>query len=156
MGCRRYFAASRLEVLLDEDDSRSSSRALERGSFLLVSQLHVAIQTLWSQRLFPRAVWTNRLVVHSWVSPFLFDLRLRFRLRLRLYPHVQQTLAHNSGWMVVQPQVSPFLTIVFLIWVGFVGYLCCFQQLLNPILSSNYLERKSLEEVEVTHKLSRL
>ena len=28
--------------------------------------------------------------------------------------------------------------------------LCCFQQLLNPISSSNYLQRKSLEEAEVT------
>ena len=71
MGCRRYFAASLLEVLLDEDDFRSSSRARERGSFQLVSQLHVVIQTLWNQRLFPRAVWTNRLVVHSQASPFL-------------------------------------------------------------------------------------
>ena len=59
MGCRRHFVANRLEVLLDEDDSRSSSRVREHGSFLLVSQLHVAIQTLWSQCLFPRAVWTN-------------------------------------------------------------------------------------------------
>ena len=45
MGCRRYFAASRLEVLLDEDDSRSSSRVREHGNSLLVTQLHVAIQT---------------------------------------------------------------------------------------------------------------
>ena len=37
MGCRRFSAASRLEVLLDEDDYRSSSRALERGNFLLLS-----------------------------------------------------------------------------------------------------------------------
>ena len=71
MGCRRYFAASRLEVLLDEDDSRSSSRVREHGSFLLLSQLHVAIQTLWSQCLFPRVVWTNGMVVHSQVSPVL-------------------------------------------------------------------------------------
>ena len=56
MGCRRYFVANRLEVLLDEDDSRSSSRVREHGSFLLVSQLHVAIQTLRSQCLFPRCV----------------------------------------------------------------------------------------------------
>ena len=46
MGCRRYFVANRLEVLVDEDDSRSSSQALELGDVLLVSQLHVAIQTL--------------------------------------------------------------------------------------------------------------
>ena len=48
MGCRRYFVASRLEVLVDEDDSRFSSRALDLGNVLLVSQLHVAIQTLCS------------------------------------------------------------------------------------------------------------
>ena len=41
MGCRRYFAAGRLEVLLDEDDFRSSSKALKRVCFLFVSQLHV-------------------------------------------------------------------------------------------------------------------
>ena len=54
MGCRRYSAANRLEVLLDEDDFRFSSRALERGDFLLLSQLHVTILALWSQCLFPR------------------------------------------------------------------------------------------------------
>ena len=32
MGCRHYFVANRLEVLLDEDDFRSSSRVRERGS----------------------------------------------------------------------------------------------------------------------------
>ena len=46
MGCTHYFVADRLEVLVDEDDSRSSSLVREHGSFLLVSQLHVAIQTL--------------------------------------------------------------------------------------------------------------
>ena len=110
MGRRRYFAAHRLEMLLDEDDSRSSSRVREHGRFLLVSQLHVAIQTLWSQCLSHRSEWTNRLVVHSHFSPCLFDLRLRFRLRLSLCLLVQRTQAHNSGWMVVHPQVSPFLS----------------------------------------------
>ncbi len=96
MGCRRYFTANRLEVLLDEDDSRASSRAHEHGSFLLISQLHVAIHTLSSQCLFPRPVWTNRWIVHFWqVSPFLFDLCQRFRLCLCLDLNVQQTLAHN-------------------------------------------------------------
>ena len=42
MGYRRYFAASRLEVLVEEEDFRSSSRVREHGRFLLVSQLHVA------------------------------------------------------------------------------------------------------------------
>ena len=54
-----------------------------------------AIQTLWSQCLFPRVVWTNRWIVHfQRVFPFLFELRLRFRLRLCLDLNVQQTLAH--------------------------------------------------------------
>ena len=53
------------------------------------------------------------LIVHSRVSLFLFDLRLRFRLCLRLCLQVPQTLAHNSGWMVVHSQVSPFLSLCF-------------------------------------------
>ena len=103
MDCSRYSAASRHEVLLDEDDFRSFWRALELGIFLLLSQLHVTILALWSQCLFPRAAWT---VVHPRVSLFLFDLRLRFRLCLRLCLQVQQTLAHNSGWILCHPQVS--------------------------------------------------
>ena len=75
MGCWRYFVASRLEVLLDEDDSRSSSRVREHGSSLLVSQLHVAIQTFWSQCLCPRAEWKNRLVCpHTSLSVLEFVL----------------------------------------------------------------------------------
>ena len=65
MGCKRYFAANRLQVLLDADDSRSSCTC----SWTHLSQVHVTIQTLWSQFLFPRVVWTNRLVAHSQVSP---------------------------------------------------------------------------------------
>ena len=109
-----------------------------------------------------------------------------FVLCLRICLQVQQTLAHNSGWILVHPQVSPFLLSVwclrdqtrrlfrssgwtvahpwlspfliigFLVLVGFVGCPCCFQLLLNPILSSNYLRKKSLEEAEVTHILSRI
>ena len=83
MGCRHYFVPDRLKALVDEGDSRSSSRVREHGSFRLVSQLHVAIQTLWSRRLFPHVVWTNRWIVHfQRVAPFYHDLRLRFRLRL--------------------------------------------------------------------------
>ena len=45
MGCRHYFVVDRLEELVDEGDSRSSLGVRENGSFRLVSQLHVAIQT---------------------------------------------------------------------------------------------------------------
>ena len=46
----------------------------------------------------------------------------------------------STWWTVVHPRVSPFLIML----------------LLNPILSSNYLWRKSLEVVEVTHIFSRI
>ena len=39
---------------------------------------------------------------------------------------------------------------------GFVESFHYLQQLLNPILSSNYLQKKSLEEVDVTYILSRI
>ena len=48
MGCRRCFVANRLEELVDEGDSRSSSRVRERESFLLVSQLHVESMSMSS------------------------------------------------------------------------------------------------------------
>ena len=43
MGCRHHFVADRLEALVDEDDSRSSSRVHEHENLLV--HLHVAIQT---------------------------------------------------------------------------------------------------------------
>ena len=46
MGCRPYIAASQHEVLLDEDDFRSSSQALELRDVLLLSQMHVAVPEL--------------------------------------------------------------------------------------------------------------
>ena len=46
MDCRRDSAASRLEVLLDEDDVRSFVQALELGDVLLPSQLSVTILVL--------------------------------------------------------------------------------------------------------------
>ena len=75
MDCRHYFVADRLEDLVDEVDSRSSSRAHEHENFRLVSQLHVAIQTPCSRWPPRRTVWTNRLVVQSQrASPFYHDL----------------------------------------------------------------------------------
>ena len=145
MGCRRYSAASRLEVLLQEDDFRSFWRALERGNVLLLSQLHVTIQILWSQCRAPPPLR---------VSPFLFDLLLQYLkastrnfvwilVHLRVSPFLLSNLTSSwpkpdiflkySRWTVVHPRVSPFLIIRLLVLVGFVGYLCCFQRLLNPI-----------------------
>ena len=49
MDCRCYSAASRLEVLLDEDDFRSVVQALELGYVLLPLQLRVTVLVLWNQ-----------------------------------------------------------------------------------------------------------
>ena len=169
MGCKRCFVASLHEVLLDEDDSRSSSRVREHGSSLLVSQLHVAIQTLWSQCLLPRVVWTNRWIVHSQVSPCLFALRLRFRLRLCLSLHVQQTLAHNSlqvspclrwyfrsqnktsfsiSW-VSEPDGCSLLTSLTVLTSGFLDFgWICWESLLPPATSEpNSFIQLSKEEI---------
>ena len=157
MGCRRYSAAKRLEVLLDEDDFRFSWRALERGSFLLHSQLQVNVYFLeLSERLSTHGSLRSCLIcVYVFVCVFVFCLQ------------VQQTLARNSGWTfgpltgltvlveflvpsrpnktsfsiswaVAHPRVSPFVIIGFSVLVGFVECLCCFPRLLNPILSYNY------------------
>ena len=123
IGCRHYFVVDRLEDLVDEGDSRSSSRAHEHENFQLVSQLHVAIQILWSQCPPRWTVWTNRLVVQSQrVSPFYHDLHLRFCLCLCLSLNVQQTNwyscshernvyrfpVHSNGTFVLSQRVSPF------------------------------------------------
>ena len=90
MGCRRDFAASQLEVLLDEDDSRSSSRVREHGSFLLVSQLHVV--NVYSSRCVnkPMDCPLTSLPVLIW-SASTFSSASSSLL------NVQQTLAHNSS-----------------------------------------------------------
>ena len=63
-------------------------------------------------------------------------------------------LSRSSLWTLVHLRVSPFLIIGFLVLAGFVGYLCWFQRLLNPILSSNCLYKNSSVVVEMTHILS--
>ena len=115
-------------------------------------------------------------LVHPRVSPFLFDLGLRFRLCLRVCLQDQQGTG-TQLWMdfgsttglpfLVEFPVpsrpnktsfsissvkgcSPTGLLDIWVWLLLVGSLCCFQQLLNPILSSNYFWWKSLEEAEVT------
>ena len=137
MGCRRYFAASRLKVLLDEDDSRSSSRVREHGSFLLVSQLHVATQTFWSQCIFPRSVWTNRWIVHfQRVSPFLIWSASTFS-------------SASSSWSKRSTDTGtqlftglPVLTIGFLVFVW-----VCWESSLPPATSepNSFLQLSSKE-----------
>ena len=46
MGCRHYFVVDRLEDLVDEGDSRSSSRAHEHENFRLVLQLQDTLKSM--------------------------------------------------------------------------------------------------------------
>ena len=103
-------------------------------------------------------------------------LRLRFRLRLCLYVNVQIDTGtqlskslpvlslvlsqpnntffrfpeHANRIVALSKKVSLFWQLDFCFLVG-----SLVEQLLNPFPSSNYLYKKSLEEVEVTHVLSR-
>ena len=70
MGCRRYSAPNRLEVLLDEDDFRSFWQAVELRDVLILSQVHVTILVLWSQcrappplRVSPVLFWSSSIFV---------------------------------------------------------------------------------------------
>ena len=67
MDCRRYSAASRHEVLLDEDEFRSFIQTLELGDVLLPLQLSVTVLVLWNQLCVPLFHPPSR------VSPYLFD-----------------------------------------------------------------------------------
>ena len=112
MGCRRWFVVSRFEVLFDEDDVRSCSRALERGNFLRLAQLHVAVLTLWSQCLLldlsERTCW---LLTHGSHRSCLICVYIFVCVFVFVYKFNRH--CHNSGWMVVHPQVSPFLSLCF-------------------------------------------
>ena len=134
MGCRRCFVSHRLKKLDNEDDSRSSSRHREHKNFLLVSKLHMAIQTPWNRCLCARTVWTKRMVLHKRIFLFLHDLRLHCRLRLCLDLNVEQTIS--------QLKVSLFFQLDFWSLVGFIGSLYHLQQLQNPILSSKCFWKK--------------
>ena len=134
----------------------------------------MTILELWNQCLNPPPEWT---VAHPRVSPFLFDLRLpicrQFLQALTrnsgwivIHPRVSPVLVEclvpsrpNKihfldllGELLFTPRVSPFSIIGLLFLVGFVWCPCCFQRLLNPILSSGYSWKKSLDMVHVTQK----
>ena len=106
MGCRRYFVANRLEVLVDEDDSRSSSRVREHEIFSACFTTACGNpDTLKSMSISSSCV--NKPMDCPLTSlSVLIDQRLRFRLCLCLYLHVQQTLAHK--WKTSLPVLSFF------------------------------------------------
>ena len=125
MGCRHYFA-DRLEDLVDEGDSRSSSRVREHENFRLVSQLHVAIQTPWSRCLFPHIVWTNR-IVHTQRRPFLTrsastfssgSLSLSKRSTDKLIFSQPSKKRVSISW-ALERDICSVVTGRFVLWIGF-------------------------------------
>ena len=116
MGCKHYFVADRLEALVDEGDSRSSSRAHEHENFRLVSQRHVAIQTpkksmYWRKVVFSSVeIWWNVgskngdtrrwQICHRW----LYGLWHRHRIR----PFVEVTVILAQGEWSGAKDIGPF------------------------------------------------
>ena len=162
MGCRHYFIVDRLEDLVDEGGSRSSSRAHEHENFRLASQLNVAIQ-IFQSRCPPRwTVWTNRWIVH-WqrVSPFYLDLHLRFSLCPCLSLNVQQTnwcscSQERNVYRFPEHSGSFRSTNWIRVWLGWLVDFCLSSnfrtQFRHPIMPQG----KSSEAVEVTHILFRI
>ena len=91
------------------------------------------------------------------VSPFYHVSQLLHEKNVFRFPE-------NGTWFPSKQRVSPFYYDLDLGLIGLVGnlllveqlLLLVVEQLLNPIPSSNHVSRKSLEEVEVTHILSRI
>ena len=166
MGCGSYFAASRLEVLLDEDDSRSSSRVQvfclfhncmwqSRHSEVNVYFLALSEQTdgLFTFNGSPRACL---ICVYVFVCVFVFiytfstDTGTQLETSLpvlfigafeaKLFTFFD-FLSTRTGWLLTLKKVSLFLQLDFWFLVGFVGSLHHLQQLLNPILSSTCFSR---------------
>ena len=100
----------------------------------------------------------------QWVAPFYHDL---FRLqRWSLCFHERNVFGRllARDWCHGKQRVSPFYHDLGLDLVGLIGNFWIVAQLLHPvveqllnrILSSNHVSRKSLEEAKVTHILSRI
>ena len=92
------------------------------------------------------------------VSPFYRDSQLLHEKNVFRFPENGALLFEGKQ------RVSPFYHDLGLDLVGLIGnfwiveqlLLLVVGQLLNPILSSSHVSRKSLEEAEVTHFLSRI
>ena len=138
---KHYFVVDRLEDLVDEGGSRSSWRAHEHESFQLVSQQNVAIQIFWS----------TGLPVLSW---FASSSKIEFLLwrekRVSMSWERGRSFWANNGF---HRSIIMIWVWIWLVWLGTFRMLNNFvhlvvEQLLNPILSSSHVSRKSLEEAE--------
>ena len=173
MDCGRYSAASRHEVLLDEDEFRSFLQALELGDVLLPLQLSVTVLALWNQfcvPLFDPFVTGFPVSVRSFSTcPGVNTQRSVDSCPDTGFPVLVGSVTLSCfSWLrvsrsnLVRSRVSSIHQVTGLPaldnWVlGFSsirGCLYCFLQHQNPNCTSNYLCRKSSVVVEVTLTLS--
>ena len=175
MGCKRYSAASRHEVLLDEDEFRSFLQSLELGDVLLPfttacdspgTLKSILCSSFWSTMTgLPVPVWSRSTCLGVKTQRFVDscpDTGSPHLLGLWLQHVSLDSECRDQTWYVprfplsLHLRVSPYLIIGYWVLVRFVGCRCCFSQYQNPNRTSNYLCRKSSVVVEVTHTISRI
>ena len=125
-------------MLVDEDDSRSSSRVREHGNFLLVSQLHVAIQdTLKSMSMSSHCV-NKSMDCSLSTGPHRSDMICVY-VFVCVFVLIQ---AFNRHWHTTGKQVSPCLQMEFWFLVGF-----CWEPLPPPATSepNSFIQLSSKE-----------
>ena len=149
MGCRHYFVVDRVGGLVGEGGSRSAWQAHEHDSCQLVSQQNVAIRVFWSR-------------CHLLLTLGARDFH-HCKQRVSPFYHVSQLLHEKNVFRYLEngilffegkQHVSPFYLDLGLDLVGLIGNFwvveqllpLVVEQLLNPILSSGHVSRKSLGE----------
>ena len=103
-----------------------------------------------SQCLFPRVVWTNRWIVHfQRVSPFLHDLRLRFRLPVLSLVLSQPNKTRLSISWALEPNGCSAKTGLPVLKIGFLVFSwVCWESLPPPATSEpNSFIQLSLKEI---------
>ena len=100
MGCGRHSAASRPEVLLVTSSwTRKFSASFTTACDNPCTLKSMSISSSWVNDCPLTGLHLSCLIcVYVFVCVFVF-----------ICLQIQQTLAHNSGWMVVHPQISPVL-----------------------------------------------
>ena len=132
MGWRHYFVIDRLEELVDESDSRSSSPVHEHENFQLVSQ-NVAIQTPISTSSnsvdepigcpITAGLHVQSRSASTFSSVFLLMLNKQIRILAEKEENVCRFPDHSKGTFVLSQRVSSFCHDLDEGVVGLVGWL---------------------------------
>ena len=148
-GCRLRFVVGLADEIVGEGDSRSSWQVHEHDSCQLVSQQNVAIHVFWSRchprlpliaRDFASRITANNGFLRSIMVCFIFHIEFRAkRSRQTSFPFYHDLGLSSVGLVVNFWTVEQLLHLVL-------------EQLLNPIVSSNHVSKKSLESDEVCRR----